>query len=65
MDTPAKYAHIPGWGADLDPAVRPSVPKIGGRVGCSIDFSTSMCAGWGSGWSQWTPSRRGGMRSRG
>jgi hypothetical protein len=23
----ADHAHIPGWGADLDPAVRPAVPK--------------------------------------
>lgn len=24
--TPGKYAHIPGWGADLDPANRPGYP---------------------------------------
>ena len=27
MDTPAKYAHIPGWGADLDHANRPAYPR--------------------------------------
>ena len=26
MDTPHKYAHIPGWGADLDIADRPAYP---------------------------------------
>lgn len=25
--TPAKYAHIQGWGSDLDPANRPAYPK--------------------------------------
>ena len=25
--TPEKYAHIPGWGADLDPANRPAYPR--------------------------------------
>ncbi len=25
-DTPARYAHIPGWGADLDHADRPAYP---------------------------------------
>lgn len=27
MDTASKYAHIQGWGADLDPANRPAYPK--------------------------------------
>ena len=27
MDTPERFAHIPGWGADLDPADRPAYPK--------------------------------------
>jgi hypothetical protein len=27
MDTPNKYAHIAGWGADLDHANRPAYPK--------------------------------------
>ena len=28
MDTPhEKFAHIKGWGADLDPANRPAYPK--------------------------------------
>lgn len=27
METPAKYAHIPGWGADLDVANRPAYPR--------------------------------------
>ena len=27
MDTPEKYAHIPGWGADLDHANRPAYPR--------------------------------------
>jgi hypothetical protein len=27
MDTPNKYAHIIGWGADLDHADRPAYPK--------------------------------------
>lgn len=26
MNTPDKYAHIKGWGADLDPADRPAYP---------------------------------------
>lgn len=26
MDTPQRYAHIKGWGADLDPADRPGYP---------------------------------------
>ncbi|RZL43813.1 MAG: hypothetical protein EOP72_00425 [Variovorax sp.] len=27
MDTPQQFAHIKGWGADLDPANRPAYPK--------------------------------------
>lgn len=27
MENSAKYAHIKGWGADLDPANRPAYPK--------------------------------------
>ena len=27
MDRPQKYAHIHGWGVDLDPAQRPAYPK--------------------------------------
>lgn len=27
MDKPATYAHIPGWGADLDVANRPAYPR--------------------------------------
>jgi hypothetical protein len=27
METPERFAHIPGWGADLDPADRPAYPK--------------------------------------
>ncbi|MBB1600424.1 hypothetical protein [Variovorax sp. UMC13] len=27
MDIPDKYAHIPGWGADLDHANRPAYPR--------------------------------------
>ena len=27
MPTPEKYAHIQGWGADLDPANRPAYPR--------------------------------------
>jgi hypothetical protein len=27
MEISAKYAHINGWGADLDPAERPAYPK--------------------------------------
>ncbi|RZL92680.1 MAG: hypothetical protein EOP82_09480 [Variovorax sp.] len=27
METSSKYAHIQGWGADLDPAQRPAYPK--------------------------------------
>ncbi|RYF73687.1 MAG: hypothetical protein EOO22_08460, partial [Comamonadaceae bacterium] len=27
MDTPEKFAHIPGWGTDLDHANRPAYPR--------------------------------------
>ena len=27
MDTPNRYAHIPGWGTDLNPANRPAYPR--------------------------------------
>jgi len=27
MDNKERFAHIPGWGADLDPADRPAYPK--------------------------------------
>lgn len=27
MDNQERFAHIPGWGADLDPANRPAYPK--------------------------------------
>ncbi|MCZ2497976.1 hypothetical protein GN316_14515 [Xylophilus sp. Kf1] len=27
MDNQQRFAHIPGWGADLDPADRPAYPK--------------------------------------
>ena len=81
-ETPEQLrARIPGWGADLDPADRPShpklryapesplggheVPKTGVRNLCSIDLSRGHFSGCRSGNSQCAPLRSGSNRSRG